>query len=62
MTNKTLNKNFSLISLILRLSIGTLFLGAGLIKISGGIDGAIAYYMSMFENSIFPVFFVCPRC
>lgn len=51
-------KNLSLISLILRISIGTLLLGAGIIKISGGIEGSITYYMSMFEKSIFPIFLV----
>lgn len=48
----------SLISLILRISIGLLFLGAAIIKVQGGIDGSIAYYMSMFKNSIFPEFLV----
>ncbi|MDD0854344.1 DoxX family protein [Halobacteriovorax sp. GB3] len=51
-------KNYSLISLILRIAIGSLFLGTGLIKISGGIDGTIAYYMSMFEKTIFPIFLI----
>lgn len=50
--------NYSLISLILRLSIGSLFLGAGIIKISGGIEGSITYYMSLFEKTIFPLFLV----
>lgn len=48
----------SLISLILRISIGLLFLGAAIIKVQGGIDGSIAYYMSMFKESIFPEFLV----
>jgi hypothetical protein len=26
--------------------------------VQGGIDGSIAYYMSMFEKSIFPIFLV----
>ncbi|MFT6068073.1 MAG: hypothetical protein ACJAT2_002143 [Bacteriovoracaceae bacterium] len=51
-------KNLSLISLILRLAIGTLFLGAAIIKVKGGIEGNIAYYLSIFEKSIFPIFLV----
>lgn len=58
MISQTEKNNLSLISLVLRISIGSLFLGAGIIKISGGVDGSIAYYMSMFEKSIFPIFLV----
>ena len=54
MKTKITEENLSLISLVLRLSIGTLFLGAGIIKVQGGIDGNITYYMSIFEKSIFP--------
>lgn len=56
--NDELKKNLSTISVILRFSMGTLFLGAAIIKVNGGISGSIAYYMSMFEKSIFPVFLV----
>ncbi len=41
-------------SILLRLSIGTLLLTAGLLKIPYGIDGTIGYYMSMFEKSLLP--------
>jgi len=44
MHTETINKNLSLISLILRLSIGSLFLGAAIIKVQGGIEGNISYY------------------
>jgi uncharacterized membrane protein YphA (DoxX/SURF4 family) len=54
MINETKRKNLALISLLLRLAIGTLFLGAGIIKVKGGIDGNITYYLSIFEKSIFP--------
>lgn len=54
MKNEELEKNLSTFSLILRLAIGTLFLGAAIIKVQGGIDGSIAYYQSIFEKSIFP--------
>ncbi len=52
------NKNLQLVSILLRLSIGTLFLGAAIIKVKGGIDGSIAYYTSIFEKTIFPLFLV----
>lgn len=58
MNQLNFTKNLPVISLILRLAIGTLFLGAGIIKISGGIEGSISYYMSMFEKTIFPIFLV----
>lgn len=58
MNTEIQSKNLSLISLILRLSMGTLFLGAAIIKVKGGIDGNIAYYLSIFEKSIFPQFLV----
>jgi uncharacterized membrane protein YphA (DoxX/SURF4 family) len=51
-------KNLSLISLILRVSIGTLFLGAALIKVSGGIDGSITHYLSLLGKSILPSFLI----
>lgn len=42
-------------ALFLRVIMASLFLGAALIKVQGGIDGSIAYYMSMFEKSILPL-------
>lgn len=58
MNTEELNKNLSTFSLILRLAIGSLFLGAAIIKVQGGVDGNIAYYMGIFEKSIFPIFIV----
>jgi len=58
MKTEKMKKNLSLISLILRLIIGSLFLGAAIIKVKGGIDGSITYYNSMFKSSIFPIFLV----
>lgn len=58
MNTEQLNKNLSTFSLILRLAIGSLFLGAAIIKVQGGIEGNIAYYMGIFEKSIFPTFLV----
>ncbi|OUR95661.1 hypothetical protein A9Q84_14260 [Halobacteriovorax marinus] len=55
MNTELQKKNLSLISLILRLSMGTLFLGTAIIKVKGGIDGNIAYFVSIFEKSIFPL-------
>jgi hypothetical protein len=43
---------------MLRLAIGTLFLGTAIIKVKGGISGNIAYFLSVFEKSIFPIFLV----
>lgn len=51
-------KDLILFSVLLRLSIGSLFLGAAIIKVQGGIDGNISYYLSLFEKSIFPLFLV----
>ncbi len=45
-------------SALLRLSIGSLLLSAALIKVPGGIAGTIAYYSSLFEQSILPLFLV----
>jgi uncharacterized membrane protein YphA (DoxX/SURF4 family) len=56
--NKLKLNDLAWVSIILRLSIASLFLGAAVIKIKGGIDGSITYYMSMFEKSIFPLFLV----
>ena len=58
MNNEELNKNLSIFSLILRLAIGSLFLGAAVIKVQDGIDGNITYYLGIFEKSIFPTFLV----
>lgn len=53
-----IEKDLQVLSLLLRLSMGTLFLGAAIIKIPGGTEGTVSYYMSMFEKSMLPVFLV----
>ena len=58
MNTEVQRKNLSLISLLLRLTMGSLFLGTAIIKVKGGIDGNIAYFLSIFEKSIFPLFLV----
>ncbi len=45
-------------AVLVRVSMASLFLGAAIIKVQGGISGSIAYYMSIFEKSIFPLFLV----
>lgn len=42
------------VSVFLRLAIGSLFVGAGLTKLPGGISGTVGYYSSLFENSLLP--------
>lgn len=42
------------VSVFLRLCIGSLFLSAGLMKLSGGVSGTVAYYSSLFEHSLLP--------
>jgi hypothetical protein len=42
------------VSLLMRLSIGTLFLSAAFVKMPGGVAGTIAYYNSLFKNSLLP--------
>lgn len=42
------------VSVFLRLAIGSLFLGAGLTKLPGGISGTVGYYSSLFETSLLP--------
>ena len=55
----TIKKNdLAIISLILRIAIGSLFLGAAMIKLKGGISGNIDYYLSIFKDSDFPIIIV----
>jgi hypothetical protein len=46
------------VSVLMRLSIGTLFLSAAFLKMPGGVPGTIAYYNSLFKNSLLPQFLV----
>ena len=42
------------VSVFLRLSVGSLFLCAGLMKLPGGVAGTVQYYSSLFEHSLLP--------
>jgi len=42
------------VSLLARLSLGTLFLSAATVKVPGGVAGTVAYYESLFKNSLLP--------
>lgn len=53
--NKT---NFHWLSVLMRLSIGSLLLVAAINKIPGGVSGTVAYYQSLFQNSLLPTFLV----
>jgi uncharacterized membrane protein YphA (DoxX/SURF4 family) len=43
------------VSVFLRLSMGSLFLSAGISKLPGGISGTVGYYSSLFEHSLLPL-------
>jgi hypothetical protein len=57
-TSGTLNQSLHWISILMRLSIGTLFLCAALVKTRLGIPGIMAYYSSLFDKSLLPEFLV----
>jgi hypothetical protein len=46
------------VSVFLRLSLGSLFLSAGVLKLPGGVSGTVAYYSSLFQGSLLPAFLV----
>ncbi len=46
------------VSVFLRAALGSLFLGAALSKVQGGVAGTVGYYTSLFEHSLLPVFLV----
>lgn len=54
----TLKKNLHWFSILLRLSIGSLFLIAAINKMPMGVSGTIAMFQSVFEKSLLPSFFV----
>ncbi|MCB9397639.1 MAG: hypothetical protein H6510_07485 [Acidobacteria bacterium] len=47
-------KDLGKLSTLLRILFGTLFLGAALIKVKGGMQGSVDYYLSMFQDSLLP--------
>jgi hypothetical protein len=57
-TNESLNNNLHWISILMRLSIGTLFLCAAIVKTPLGIPGIIGYYSSLLDKSLLPAFLV----
>lgn len=58
LTNESLISHLHWASLLLRLSIGTLFLCAAIVKAHLGIPGTIGYYSWLFEKSLLPHFLV----
>jgi methylamine utilization protein MauE len=54
----SLQRDLHWVSVFLRLSIGSLFLSAGIIKLPGGVGGTLGYYSSLFEHSLLPMFLV----
>jgi hypothetical protein len=57
-TNESLSNNLHWISLLMRLSVGTLFLCAAIVKTPLGIPGIVAYYSSLLDKSLLPAFLV----
>ena len=55
---ETLEHSMHWVSILMRLSLGTLFLCAAIVKTPLGIPGIIAYYSSLFEHSLLPEFLV----
>lgn len=56
--NTTLTQNLGIVSILLRLSIATLMLGAAVTKVQGGIGGTISYFQTTFADSLLPGFLV----
>ena len=54
----TLGQSLHWVSILMRLAIGTLFLGAAIVKTPLGIPGILAYYSSLFDKSLLPEFLV----
>lgn len=51
-------KNLHWVSVLMRLSIGSLMLVAALNKVPNGIEGTVGYFTSVFEKSLLPLFLV----
>jgi uncharacterized membrane protein YphA (DoxX/SURF4 family) len=52
--SESVRRDLHWVSVFLRLSIGSLFLSAGIMKLPGGISGTVGYYSSLFEHSLLP--------
>jgi uncharacterized membrane protein YphA (DoxX/SURF4 family) len=50
----SLQRDLHWVSVFLRLSVGSLFLTAGVMKLPGGVSGTVQYYSSLFEHSLLP--------
>ncbi|MBV8482978.1 MAG: hypothetical protein JO077_08960, partial [Verrucomicrobia bacterium] len=57
-TAEPLKRRLHWVSILMRLSIGTLFLCAAIVKTPLGIPGITAYYSSLFDHSLLPGFLV----
>jgi hypothetical protein len=57
-SNESLSDSLHWISILMRLSIGTLFLCAAIVKTPLGIPGIVAYYSSLLDKSLLPAFLV----
>jgi methylamine utilization protein MauE len=55
---ESLKRSLHWVSILMRLSLGTLFLCAAIVKTPLGIPGVIAYYSSLFDHSLLPAFLV----
>jgi hypothetical protein len=55
---ESLKRRLHWVSILMRLSLGTLFLCAAIVKTALGIPGVIAYYSSLFDHSLLPAFLV----
>ena len=53
-----LKRSLHWVSILMRLAIGTLFLSAAIVKTPFGIPGIIAYYSSLLDKSLLPVFLI----
>ncbi|HTV24879.1 MAG TPA: MauE/DoxX family redox-associated membrane protein [Polyangiaceae bacterium] len=56
--DETTRRDLHWVSVFLRLSIGSLFLSAGILKLPGGVSGTVAYYSGLFQGSLMPAFLV----
>ena len=55
---ESLKRSLHWVSILMRLSLGTLFLCAAIVKTPLGFPGIMAYYSSLFDHSLLPAFLV----
>lgn len=51
-------RNLHWVSVLMRASLGSLFLSAAVSKVPGGVSGTVGYYSKLFEHSLLPGFLV----